>query len=142
MKHPSPRLTPAMSLLCALLCSFAPLPGTAAEEPSESYFPQQMSAGELLQACASSAMTTKGRGRRRYCQGFVSGVEEAMRLAQGDASSGTALTLCAPAGTSSREFAEMYLRFAGRRGVDLQQAAVSVVIKALREAYPCTPIAP
>jgi hypothetical protein len=141
MSYTSPRLTPAMPLLCTLLCGLLPLPA-AAEDPSESYFPQQMSAGELLQACASSAMTNKGRGRRRYCQGFVSGVEEAMRLAQGSASSGAALRLCVPAGISSREFAETYLRFAGRRGVDLQQAAASLAIEALQEAYPCTPAAP
>lgn len=131
-----------MSLLCALLCSFVPLPVAAAGDSSESYFPQQMSAGELLQACASSAMTSKGRERRRYCQGFVSGVEEAMRLAQRGASSGASLTLCVPSGTSSREFAETYMRFAGRRGADLQQAAASLVIEALQEAYPCTPPAP
>ena len=52
----------------------------AQEEGMEPQFPQQQSAGDLLRACASSRLTSTGRERRRYCAGFVSGVEEAVRM--------------------------------------------------------------
>ena len=61
-------------------------PLVAAGEPQpetmEPQFPQQQTAGDLLKACASSRLSNAGRERRRYCAGFVSGVEEANRLRQ------------------------------------------------------------
>jgi hypothetical protein len=43
-------------------------------------FPQQQTAHDLLTACASSSISNLGRCRRKYCAGFVSGVEEAIRF--------------------------------------------------------------
>lgn len=124
-------------LLAAMLIA-VPLSGAAEENPApDSYFPQQLTARELMQACASSTLTKSGREKRRYCHGFVSGVEEATRLVQQKVSMQNEFELCAPGDKSSRDFAEVYMRFAGRRGVDLNKAAASVVLDALRNAYPC-----
>ena len=49
------------------------------ETDMEARYPQQMSARNLLVTCASSSVTRIGRERRRYCAGFVSGVEEGVR---------------------------------------------------------------
>ena len=123
-------------LLAATLVAL-PFSATAEVDGSESYFPQQMSARELMQACASSSLTRIGRERKRYCHGFVSGVEEAIRLAQQLDSSGKIPMLCVPGDKSSREFAEVYMRFAARKGVDLEKAAALVTLEALENAYPC-----
>lgn len=104
---------------------------------SDVYFPQQLTARELMQACASSSLTKTGREKRRYCHGFVSGVEESVRLVQQKASLENAFMLCAPGDKSSRDFADVYMRFAGREDVDLNKAAALAVLEALRNAYPC-----
>lgn len=125
--------------LLAIVLIVLPLAGSADENtPSESYFPQQMTANELMQACASSSLTKTGREKRRYCHGFISGVEEALRLVHLDATSGNTFALCAPADTTSRDFADVYMRFAIRKDVDLNRAAALVVFDALGNAYPCS----
>lgn len=124
--------------LLGVILAVLPLSGMAKENASsESYFPQQMTAMELLQACASSSLTKTGREKRRYCHGFVSGVEEAVRLNHKEDTSENAFMLCAPADKSSRDFADVYMRFAGRKDVDLNRAAALVVLDALGNAYPC-----
>jgi hypothetical protein len=108
----------------------------------DAYFPQQLTARELLKACASSSLTRTGRERQRYCHGFVSGVEEGLRLAQDRGFSDGAVALCVPAGRTAREFARAYMRFAAGQGVDLEMAAARVVVLALQDAYPCATSAP
>lgn len=128
-------------LLAAILLVL-PLPAMAADDTaSESYFPQQLTARELMQACASSTLTKTGREKRRYCHGFVSGVEESVRLVHQKASLENAFMLCAPGDKSSRDFADAYMRFAAREEVDLNRAAALVVLEALRNTYPCPPAA-
>ena len=70
-----------MKWLITLFAALWPMVVAAGEEAPEptTVHPQQLSARGLLKACASSAMTGPGRERRRYCDGFVSGVEEAIR---------------------------------------------------------------
>ena len=44
--------------------------GLAAQESGdggEVYFPQQLTASELLNACASSSLSNRGRERKRFC---------------------------------------------------------------------------
>lgn len=101
------------------------------------YFPQQLSARDLLVHCASSSLTDRGRERQRYCAGFVSGVEEATRLL--GTSAGPPVRLCIPDRATARQFREAFVRHAGRRGADLERPAALVVVEALREAYPCPP---
>lgn len=113
--------------------------GLAAQESGgdeDVYFPQQLTASELLYACASSSLSNRGRERRRFCGGFISGVEESLRLL--DARQGLAgpSGVCVPKGVSATTFGEMYRKYA-RDGKDREKPAAAVVIDALRDAYPC-----
>jgi len=129
-------MKPGILLAAALVV--LPLPAIAQDNTaSETYFPQQLTARQLMQACASSSLTKTGRERRRYCHGFISGVEESVRLLRQKASLEGAFKLCAPDNKSSRDFADVYMRFAVRDDVDLGKAAALVVLEALGNAYPC-----
>ncbi len=105
-------------------------------EPAQQYFPQQITAKKLLVYCASSAMTKAGRERRQYCAGFVSGVEESVRLLGGGASK-SAPRICVPEGVSARKIAEGYIDYALPRQGSMDQPAVAVVVESLRDRYPC-----
>lgn len=122
-------------LLSALLAT-----GTAvANEPSAApdvYFPQRHDARELLLLCSSSAMTDRGRQRQRYCAGFLSGVEETVRLAMLSNASPPG-RICPPPHITARGLADAFVRFASRHQADLQRPAVQVAVAALQEAFPC-----
>ena len=126
-----------VGLVLAAVLTVTPWWATADDDTPDRYFPQQMTAKELLRACASSSLTKRGRERQRYCHGFVSGVEEGVRLAQSRHRSDRSLALCVPPARTAREFADVYMRFAGRKGVDLDKPAALVVVEALRDAYAC-----
>jgi len=106
-------------------------------------FPQQQNAGEMLLACASSRLSRLGRERRRYCAGFVSGVEEAVRLLHmsgqlGDPMSGQANTrICIPENTSAGELAEAFINYGANHKGELPDPAALMVLHALQAAYPC-----
>ena len=103
----------------------------------EPQFPQQQRAADLLQACASSRLTSIGRERRRYCSGFVSGVEETIRVL--GLSGETDSRVSTPTRGTATELAASYVRYgAGHKG-ELQDPAASMVIHALEAAYPCPP---
>jgi hypothetical protein len=99
----------------------------------EVYFPERLTAQELLAHCLSSSLTDRGRQQQRYCWGFVSGVEEALRLSSDP---GT-IAFCVPPVETSRRLAQAYIRYAGRRSTDLTRPAARTVIEALRVQYPC-----
>jgi len=114
---------------------FSPFKLSAQEEGMEPQFPQQQSAGDLLRACAASRLTATGRERRRYCAGFVSGVEEAMRLPGigGKQEPG----ICTPPDVTASALADAFVRYgAGHKG-ELKDPAAAVVQHALAEAYSC-----
>lgn len=106
-------------------------------EPVQQYFPQQITAKKLLVYCASSAMTKVGRERRQYCAGFVSGVEESVRLLDEDLPQSVP-RICVPEGVSARKIAEGYIDYANVRQRSMDQPAAAVVIEALRDRYPCS----
>lgn len=109
-----------------------------AEDPvpgDEPVFPQQMSAKDLRVACASSALTQVGQKRRRYCTGFISGVEEGVRVLQ--LQHRTEPSICLPESVSGRDLTEVFLRHAAAEPSRLGQPAASVVIDALANSYPC-----
>lgn len=114
-----------------------PLSVSAAEADSESFFPQQMSAQDLLTLCASSSLTANGRTRRRYCDGFVSGIEEGMRLYRQRYTIESDATICVPEGTTAGTLTKAYVRHASKKGTDLTQPAAAAVLTALHDAYPC-----
>lgn len=124
-----------MLLFSCLL--FAPLAfGQQETADSDNYFPQQLKAKDLLIACSSSSITNLGRERQKYCHGFISGVEEAVRLLAQDSSSSTN-KICAPDNLTSRNLAKSYTRYAAKKTTDLSKPAAMVVVEALTEDYPC-----
>lgn len=107
-----------------------------AEEKTEgeSFFPQKMTAKELMLTCASSYMTSKGRQRKKYCSGFISGVEEATRLQSKLAAN---QKICLPGGKTSSQYTDIYMAYASRKTTDLTKPAALIVIEALQDAFPC-----
>lgn len=125
----------ALAAVLALAAAPAPaheVPEAAAVEPE---FPQQQSAGDLLRACASSRLTASGRERRRYCAGFVSGVEESVRLLGLGKAAG--LRLCMPVDVTAAQLADAFVRYGAAHDDRLDEPAAGVALYALSEAYPC-----
>ena len=100
-------------------------------------FPQQLTAYDLLTYCSSSSLTDLGRHRQRYCWGFISGVEETLRLTLNANTQPVAHKICVPDGVSSRNLAKAYIQYAGRKGANLAKPAVKVTINALSNTYAC-----
>jgi len=118
---------------------FSLLPMLAlAQEPvtqEQTQFPQQMSASRLLEACASSALTQTGRERRRYCAGFVSGVEEAVRILQEQHR--LEASVCLPEGVSAKALSDVFIRYSANRQQHMDKPAAGIVLEALMDAWPC-----
>ncbi len=98
-------------------------------------FPQQQTARDLLTACASSSISNLGRTRRKYCAGFVSGVEEAIRFKS--QLLGADSQICPPGAITAQQFADAYINYANFNPKELDKPAVEVVFKALKQAFPC-----
>lgn len=112
--------------------------GVAAEteiDQVQPEFPQQQTARDLLTACASSTISNLGRARRKYCAGFVSGVEEAIRFKSQIL--GVDIRICPARGITAQQFADAYLKYANSHPKELDKPAVEVVFAALKQAYPC-----
>jgi hypothetical protein len=103
----------------------------------DTLFPQQLSARTLMTYCASSSITDRGRQRQRYCAGFVSGVEESLRLLRQPAAQGRLPPLCVPPNATARQLQHAYVRYAARADADLTRPAASVAYEALLAFYPC-----
>ena len=98
----------------------------------EPQFPQQQSARDLLKACASSALTRLGNARRQYCAGFISGVEESLRLL-----GHPDMSICPPRRVTARGMAAVYVQYASSRSAELDKPAAEMALQALMQAYPC-----
>ncbi|MGD2113079.1 MAG: Rap1a/Tai family immunity protein [Gammaproteobacteria bacterium] len=124
--------------LLSLLLIFAATGVQSQEQPAaaEIDFPQQISAQDLLLRCNASALTGVGRERRRYCAGFISGIEEAARLlhARGEVAG---RDICIPSGTSAARLAGAYRRYAAQNPALLARPAAEVALRALQGAFPC-----
>lgn len=127
-----------LKLLIAILGLLITVSAAASEETAdnEDYFPQQISAEQLLRYCASSTLTKLGRERRKYCSGFVSGVEESLRLL-GPRQDASSRSTCVPAAVNARKLAEVYVDYAGLRQDRIKHPAVVIVIESLQHQYPC-----
>jgi hypothetical protein len=106
-------------------------------QPDEngSYFPQKLTAQDLLYACAASSLTSQGRERQRYCRGFISGVEETIRY-YGTGES-TLAAYCFPQGMSARNYGDVFIKYASRKNIDTGRPAVVVVQDAFADAFSC-----
>ncbi len=100
----------------------------------KSFFPQQMTAQALLKTCSSSFMSSIGRQRQKYCSGFISGVEESMRL-MGEQT--IVPKICLPTGKTSSQYTDIYMTYASKKATDLSKPAALIVIEALQDAFPC-----
>ena len=126
----------ATMLFCLLLLASAGSLAAQEEAMLELQFPQQQSAGDLLRACASSRLTSTGRERRRYCAGFVSGVEEAIRLLGPSGQSG--MRICTPPDVTASALARAFVNYGATHEGELRDPAAAVVQDALASAYPCS----
>jgi hypothetical protein len=119
------------------LASLVPAIAGAHEQPlgMEPHFPQQQSARDLLRTCSASLLTSAGRERRRYCSGFISGVEETLRL-MGRAASQD-IRVCPPPRITARALAQVYIRYGATHGGELDKPAAEVAVQALTHAFPC-----
>jgi Rap1a immunity proteins len=126
--------------LFVLILLWLPLLVIAHEEVAEEEirFPQQMSARDLQQACASSTLGNTGRQRRRYCAGFISGVEEGVRILHMQHM--LEMSICLPEKASSRTLTNIFLKHTMDNPEQLGKPAAQIVIDALTQAYPCTQI--
>ena len=128
-----------MKTACFLVCLAVPIAAAAQPEanPEPIEFPQRQSATDLLKACTSSRLTAGGRERRRYCAGFVSGVEEAVRLS--NRTGRLPASACPPQQVTARSLAQTYIDYLAKRPEELSKSAVDVAVSALSRAYPCGP---
>ena len=126
-----------MKRLLSMLFFLLPVLASGQEPVTEeqAQFPQQMSASRLLQACASSALTRAGRERRRYCAGFVSGVEEAVRSLQEQHR--LEVSVCLPQGVTAKALSDVFIRYSANRQQHMDKPAAAMVLEALAQAWPC-----
>jgi len=101
----------------------------------ETGFPQQMSAQDLQRTCASSSLSDAGRQRRRYCVGFISGVEEGVRVLHRQHM--LEMSICLPEKISGRDLTNVSLKHTTDNPGQLGKPAAQVVIDALSQTYPC-----
>ena len=106
-------------------------------DTTQPIFPQQLTARDLLTYCSSSSLTDLGRKRQSYCAGFISGVEETIRLPSHASSQPVAIKICVPEGVTSRSLAKAYTQYAGRSGTNPTQPAAQTVVEALSKSYQC-----
>ena len=114
--------------------------GARAQESTldgEPYYPQRLTAKDLLHACASSSLSNLGRRRQQFCAGFISGVEETVRLQQQQNLPTSGTGYCFPQGMTARRFASVYKGYALKKDIDLDRPAVQVVIEALADRFGC-----
>ena len=100
-------------------------------------FPERLNAQQLLTACNASSMTNRGRQNRYYCDGFISGVEEAVRVYQPVPDCMSHARICMPPATSTRELRNIITRYATRYKNELGKPAAQFTLSALQWAYPC-----
>lgn len=121
-----------------LLCLIA-TPALSAEksDAADTVFPQKLTAGELQVSCASSAMSPTGRQRQRYCDGFLSGIEEGVRVLGLISRVETAPSLCVPADVSSREMRSAFIKNSAAMRPAKDKPAALFAIEVLEKSYPC-----
>jgi len=124
--------------LIVLISAVSAATGLAAQEGNGSldYFPQQLTASRLLVYCAGSSLTSTGRERAKACGGFISGVEEGVRLLEARRLLKEPSGICVPKGTSASAFAKAFRRHAAG-GTRNDQPAAAVVLEMLKKNYPC-----
>ena len=102
------------------------------EAYSNSLTPSQQTGRYLLKACTASALTPTGRVRRQYCAGFLTGVEETLRVVA-PAEAG----FCAPEAVTTRQLVAAFTRHATAHPDATDQPAAVIATQSLRQSFPC-----
>jgi len=125
-------------LLTVVLIAFAST--SFADQPTDQdiIFPQKLTAEDLMYSCSSSYLTITGRLNRKYCFGFISGVEESVRLHDQLFKSKNGQKICLPKGQNAKQYAKIYTQYASKQTTDLNKPAALVVIEAFKNAFPCS----
>ena len=103
----------------------------------DAFFPQQLTAKELLLACNSSSLTSVGRKKQHFCLGFVSGVEEGIRFYDIELGNSAASNFCIPSKTKSKQLVDAFNKYAIANQTDLDKPAALMIVKALNKTFPC-----
>ena len=94
-----------------------------------------MQAGCLRPPCASSLLTPTGREKRSYCAGFISGVEEAVRVLQEQHKHEA--SVCLPEGVSAKKLSDAFKNYSVTRQQQINKPVAAAVLEALSDAWPC-----
>jgi len=126
------------TLFLVFLWLIAP-PILSAEESvaSDTIFPQKLTAGQLQVSCAASAMSATGRQRQRYCEGFLSGIEEGVRVLGLISRLETAPSLCVPADVSARKMRSAFVKTSALMKPSKDKPAAMFAMEVLEKSFPC-----
>ena len=126
------------TLFLVILCLIAaPILSAEESDASDTVFPQKLTAGELRLYCAASAMSATGLQRRRYCDGFLSGVEESVRVLGLISSREAPLSLCVPANVSARQLRAVFVKNSAAIKPPKDKPAAMFAIEVLEKSFPC-----
>lgn len=100
-------------------------------------FPQKLTAEELQMFCAASGMSSTGRQRQRYCEGFLSGIEEGVRVLGLISGTETTPALCMPADVSGRQMRIAFVRNSVSMDPAKDKPSALYAIEVLEKSYPC-----
>jgi hypothetical protein len=124
-------------LLMLLWVLAAPVMSAEESGASDIVFPQKLTASQLLVSCASSSMSATGRLRQRYCEGFLSGLEEGVRVHSLIAKQEVAPSLCVPPDVSARQLRAAFVRNSAKMTLSKEKPAAMFAMKVLQSSFPC-----
>ncbi|MEE4218993.1 MAG: Rap1a/Tai family immunity protein [Xanthomonadales bacterium] len=126
------------ALFLLLLCVIStPIAAAEMEAVDDIVFPQKLTAKELQVFCAASGMSNTGRQRQRYCEGFLSGIEEAVRVLGLIRKTEMTSFLCMPADISAREMRSAFVRNSVAMEPAKDKPSAMYAIEVLGKSYPC-----
>jgi len=114
-----------------------PIPAAEEKVAADTIFPQKLTAGELKVFCAASVMTNIGRQRQRYCDGFLSGIEEGVRVLGLNSKMEAAPSLCVPADVPAWQMRSTFVKNSAGMQPAKDKPAAMYAIEVLEKSYPC-----
>lgn len=124
-------------ILLLLWVISTPVPAAEMKADYDIVFPQKLTANELQVFCAASSMSNTGRQRQRYCEGFLSGIEEGVRVLGLIHRKEMTPSLCMPADISAREMRSAFVRNSVGMEPAKDKPSAMFAIEVLEKSYPC-----
>jgi len=124
-------------LLMLLWVLAAPVISAEESDAPEPVFPQKLTASQLLVSCAASSMSATGRLRQKYCEGFLSGLEEGVRVHSLISKQEVAPSLCVPPDVSARQLRSAFVRNSANMTLSREKPAAMFAMKVLQHSFPC-----